>query len=126
MICIVGDRRTGKTTALIKMSAETGIPIFAPTFGMARCIERQAESMGVSMPKPEVLKKDSPNVFLYGRKVMIDEAQMILRHHFGIEAVCATFDSGHVEFKDAIGRMTLRELLGMWWEARRATDADGA
>lgn len=123
MICIVGDRRSGKTTALIKMSAETGIPIFAPTSGMAKCIEKQAEDMGVSIPRPEVLRKDNKGVYLHGHKAMVDEVQMMLRYHFGIDVVCATLDRDHFAVKDAIGRMTLRELLRMWWDERRANDA---
>ena len=35
VVCIVGDRQTGKTTRLIEISAATGIPIVTCNFGIA-------------------------------------------------------------------------------------------
>ena len=115
MICIVGDRQSGKTTALIEMSARTQIPIFAPTRAMARSVLRRAWDMG--MPIPEPVTFDERRV-TGRRKVMIDEVQAILESQFGIEVVCATFNKDSVD----LSSVTLFELLGMWWRQRRAND----
>ena len=53
MMVIVGGRGNGKTAQLIKLSAETGIPIFAPTNRMARSIREQAKNMGIDIPPTE-------------------------------------------------------------------------
>lgn len=52
MICIVGQRQAGKTTELIKLSAETGYPIATPCIYQVDAIERRARQLGLEIPKP--------------------------------------------------------------------------
>jgi len=52
MKVIVGGRQTGKTTALIRQSAETGFYIVTDSQRSVVRIERQAKSMGLSIPIP--------------------------------------------------------------------------
>lgn len=111
MICIVGNRRTGKTEALIKLSSATGIPIFTHSNQMAHAVKDQARRMGVAIPQPETFCERS---VMGRRRIMIDEAQEILERH-GVDVVCATFDASHVDMSS----ITLLELIGMWWRTRR-------
>lgn len=116
MMVIVGGRGNGKTAQLIKLSAETGIPIFAPTNRMARSIREQAKNMGIDIPPTESYCERS----LAGhRRILIDEAQEILERH-GIEVVCATFDASRVD----LSRITLFELIGMWLRLRRGNGVE--
>lgn len=112
MICIVGSRRSGKTTALIELSAITGVPIYAPRHAMAVHIAQQAKDMGVSIPDPIRFGDDTVRG---KRKVLIDELGPILQRYFGIEVVCATIDAQTVD----LSSMTLLELLRAWWGMRK-------
>lgn len=114
MMMIVGGRGSGKTAALIKLSAETGIPIFAPTNSKARSIKAQARAMGLAIPPTESYCE---RAVAGQRRVMIDEAQEILERH-GVEVVCATFDASKVDMSS----ITFIELLGMWWRMRRGKE----
>lgn len=52
MQCFVSGRRNGKTTRLIMLSHDTGIPIYTRTAQMAAFVEHQARTLGVTIPKP--------------------------------------------------------------------------
>lgn len=78
---IIGERRSGKTTELIKRSAETGAYILVATKQMASLVSTQAKMNGYNIPYPitinEVLSFDiSSTVSLTG--VLIDELDMVL------------------------------------------------
>lgn len=49
---ILGSRNSGKTTELIKMSAETGLYILTGTKKQAKCIFDQAQYLGYNIPFP--------------------------------------------------------------------------
>ncbi len=51
-IIIRGDRRSGKTTELIKLSAKTGRTIVCPTPTMAHYVQGMAKDMGKKIPAP--------------------------------------------------------------------------
>ena len=101
------------TEHLIKLSAATGIPIFAPTNSMAHNIKRQAIDMGVNIPQTETYCERS---VAGHRKILIDEAQAILERH-GVDVVCATFDASKIDMSS----ITLFELVGMWWRLRKGS-----
>lgn len=84
---IVGPRCSGKTTSLIQMSADTGVPIIAPTMMMANYIKQMAKKYGLDIPEPTSINKV---VNQGGRpgKYLIDELEMCLRQ-LGIDAECA-------------------------------------
>lgn len=48
----IGKRASGKTTLLIKKSAETGAVIVAPTQAMCAYIEEMAHTMNLNITKP--------------------------------------------------------------------------
>lgn len=115
MIAIVGDRASGKTEQLVKLSALTGIPIFAPSVGHASNVRMVANRLGLSIPKPVPFIERN---FIGSRRVMIEEAQTILEKEFGIDVVCATFDASRVDMSS----ITLLELVGMWWRMRKGSE----
>ena len=91
----IGKRASGKTTLLIKKSAETGAVIVVPTQAMCAYIEEMAHTMNLNITKPITVTQ-----FLYekGRgekhKVLVDELQFLL-DELGIDA--ATVTNSHTE-----------------------------
>lgn len=52
MTIYVSGRQSGKTTFLIRQSADTGAVIVAPTCQMARYIDSMARDLGLQIPPP--------------------------------------------------------------------------
>ena len=52
MTIYVSGRQSGKTTFLIRQSADTGAVIVAPTCQMARYIDSMARELGLQIPPP--------------------------------------------------------------------------
>lgn len=92
MKLITGPRYTGKTTTLMEESAKTGIPIIAPSMGMANYISTLAKEQGLEIPEPTSINKV---VNRGGRpgQYLIDELEMCLRQ-LGIDPVAATMWDG--------------------------------
>jgi hypothetical protein len=82
------DRGTGKTTELIRLSANRGIPIIAPTMMMANAIKKQAQELGVDIPEPTTINKIVNQGGKPG-KYLIDELEICLRG-LGIDPVAAS------------------------------------
>lgn len=100
MEIFVGDRCQGKTTLLIKMSAESGRVIVAPTNNMAAAIKSQAKCMGVEIPNPiawsnfiDSIKNPSWRNHKEQR-FLLDEVSSVL-YSVGIDV--ATLDAGYVK-----------------------------
>ena len=53
MTIYVSGRQSGKTTFLIRQSADTGAVIVAPTCQMARYIDSMARDLGLQIPPPD-------------------------------------------------------------------------
>lgn len=95
----ISERRSGKTTMLIKMSAETGAIIVVPNYMMASHIVYMAIKLGLSIPTP-ITVNDYIHILSMGglnktQKYFIDDLQMVL-HRMNVEA--ATIDNDHVIF----------------------------
>lgn len=95
----IAERQSGKTTMLIKMSAETGAIIVAPNHLMASYIVKMAIKLGINIPTP-ITVNDYIHILSMGglnktQKYLIDELQMAL-HRMNVEA--ATFDNNYVIF----------------------------
>ena len=88
MRLITGPRCSGKTTTLIEESAQTGVPIIAPSMRMANYISMLAKEQGLDIPEPTSINKV---VNRGGRpgKYLIDELEMCLRQ-LGIDPIAAT------------------------------------
>ncbi|MEC0092873.1 hypothetical protein [Paenibacillus macquariensis] len=87
----LGNRRSGKTTQLIKRAAETGYPILAANDAMGSFILLEARQTGY-----ENIRIVSVNQLLNNRrdigKVIIDESQSILEQllHVSIDSMSVT------------------------------------
>lgn len=88
---IHGGRATGKTTLLIRQSAETGIPILTTNYGRIRLYKDYAEHLGLKIPDP-ILWKNRKLPLKDGSKVLIDNGEEtinnILRENSGV--ICET------------------------------------
>lgn len=79
---IVGPRQNGKTTELIRLSAERDEYIVVPTLDMAQVVARQARDMGMRIPYP-VAFSQLPCQSRFIGEVLVDEAQTILQWVIG-------------------------------------------
>lgn len=79
MYFIHGGRASGKTTYLLKMSADTGIPILTTNYCRLRWYEEYAKILGIKIPKP-VFWKNRKLVLEPDSKVLIDNGEEILNH----------------------------------------------
>ena len=95
MKIVMGGRRSGKTSELIRASAETGAPIVCFNYDARKCVEAAAKSMGVKIPQPvhlaERMRQDGRN--RHGR-IIVDEAQLVLAKLLDgrIEAISVNID----------------------------------
>lgn len=125
MQCFVSGRRTGKTTQLIKLSHDTGIPIVTRNAAMANCIERQALRMGVAIPKPIVNRVSGwrePPVAKC-ESVLVDEAGGILEDMLGTRVVAVAINGDAVRIANPampdFEQMGLADLLREWRKASK-------
>lgn len=120
MICLVGTRRSGKTSALIKVSEQTGLPIVTATAHMAHSIQHQADAMGATIPRPYARQFMTEPIGLRGH-VLVDEAQAILEKAIGLPVDVCVFEASHFDFSD----MSLLEVIAAWWRSRRVETLKG-
>ena len=84
---IIGERGSGKTTELIKRSAETGSYILVATKMMARCIHLSALDMGYHIPYPITIKEYLTGGVDKRTPILIDELDLVLGSIFNLEKV---------------------------------------
>lgn len=124
VVCIVGDRQTGKTTRLIEISAATGIPIATCNFGIASHIYHQAKRNGYDIPKPLCLNGSSfersyASHYEKGMPVLVDELQMFFQKA-NLRPLVVSIPTYAADFRFSESEMPpLFELLRMWWQARK-------
>lgn len=90
---IIGKRCSGKTTELIKRSAETGAIIVVANMMQADCIHYEAKERGLNIPKPISIKvleniidgQQRPYSYreLQTRGILVDELNMLIYQLFG-------------------------------------------
>lgn len=84
MKVVAMPRGVGKTTALIKRSAETQIPILVSTSSARNHIKQSAERLGLEIPTPIVATPQVISHMASARlPAIIDNAEMILNDMFG-------------------------------------------
>lgn len=78
---IIKPRQGGKTTDLLKMSAETGYPIIAKNVSEAKDLKKKAKNMGISIPDcitiTQILNK---NVKVEAKHVLVDDADYFINY----------------------------------------------
>ena len=79
MYFIHGGRASGKTTLLLKKSADTGIPILTTNYRRLNWYEEYAKSLGLKIPNPILWKNRLLGLNPYS-KVVIDNGEEILNH----------------------------------------------
>lgn len=98
----IADRQTGKTTTLVKISAETGAIIVVPTYYMIKEVENIAKELGLEIPKPIDASQFMRELHSFANKrYLVDELQTVLSL-MGIESATLDIDSawvGRVESK---------------------------
>lgn len=78
MIMIVGSRRSGRTTELIRYSSESDIPILVGSKHEQRFIKHQASKMGVTIPDPVSIDVRLEMITGRSRTMAIDNVETIL------------------------------------------------
>lgn len=93
MDIIIKGRGHGKTTDLIRMSAESKSPIVTGNLPHAKAIEDKAKHMGLDIPKPiYVSDRDALDAQICGvREVLVDDVDWVLTLLLGcVEVKCCT------------------------------------
>lgn len=92
---IHGGRATGKTTLLLRQSAETGIPILTTNYFRIRLYKDYAEHLGLKIPEP-ILWRNRKLGMKDGSKVLIDNGEEtinnILRANSGVTCETMVID----------------------------------
>lgn len=92
----IADRKTGKTTILVKISAETGAIIVVPTYHMIKEVENIAKELGLEIPKPIDTSQFMRELHSFtNKRYLVDELQMVLGL-MGIEAATLDIDSAWI------------------------------
>lgn len=121
MQVFIGGRRTGKTTRLIMLSHDTGIPIYTRTEQMAAFVEHQARRMGVTIPKP--ICRTPKLTGLRPSQVIVDEAGGVLEDVLGAKVVAASIDG--VALNPAMPDLKAMGFLDLFRAWRRARKRKG-
>ena len=77
----MGDRRSGKTTELIKESARTGAYIVVSCKNEARNVFRLSKELGLNIPYPLTVNEmiyESPSSYIFQKGILIDNLERIL------------------------------------------------
>lgn len=90
----IGERRCGKTTRLIELSAKEQIPILTRSAGDAKCIKIDAQRMGLKIPEPIsilqlIIDGNHENIDDIP-KIIVDDTEYILKvllERFNVQSV---------------------------------------
>lgn len=92
----IADRQTGKTTTLIKISAETGEIIVVPTYHMIKEVENMAKELGLEIPKPIDTSQFMREIHSFANKrYLVDELQTVLGL-MGVDAAMLDINSAWI------------------------------
>lgn len=99
MNIIIKGRRAGKTTDLIKLSAETGQYILVADFERARSVADLARKLKLKIPYPvtilEAQKYGFQDTFI--RTILVDDADDVLQRILGVQIAAMTLTKDEVE-----------------------------
>lgn len=92
----IAPRQTGKTTTLVKMSAETGAIIVVPTYHMIKEVENIAKELGLEIPNPIDTSQFMRELYSFANKrYLVDELQTVLGL-MGVDAAMLDINSAWV------------------------------
>lgn len=99
----IAPRQTGKTTTLVKISAETGAIIVVPAYPMIKEVENIAKELGLEIPKPIDTSRFMRELHSFANKrYLVDELQTVL-DLMGIEAATLDIDSAWISRVESKG-----------------------
>ncbi len=113
---IFGDRRSGKTTELIKESARTGAYIVVSCKNEARDVFRLSKELGLNIPYPLTVNEmiyESPSSYIFQKGILIDNLEEIVCHLFDYITIhAATVDCTTLEVgvMDNFGSRMIQDL----------------
>ncbi|MCI8425678.1 MAG: hypothetical protein HFJ72_08495 [Adlercreutzia sp.] len=113
MICIVGTRGSGKSTALLKVARATGLPVATASRCRADSLKRLAFRSGYGDVR--VVRAPFCTHPRSSPSICVDEAQAALEMHFGYPVEVCAFDASAFDFSG----VTLLELIAAWFRSRR-------
>ena len=107
MFTLYQRRATGKSTQLVLMSHESGLPIAVASQAQAKHLQWLADKvLKIKIPTPFVASRVA---CLHAGKYLVDEASMVLQNLLGGEIVAMTIaDEGSSEFDDYMDQYVLR------------------
>ena len=107
-------RGEGKTTELIKMSAETGKYILTPCLLGAQNIQRMAQEMKLTIPFPITVGEVKQHGFRgsFIKSILIDDADIVLQQLLGVkvDAITVTKKDGRMTNEELIKRLTAMKI----------------
>lgn len=80
LINIIKPRQSGKSTELVKRSAEQKIPIITRNKNECKYLKSIAEKLNLEIPDPICIKTAMNTLLLQSDKVIIDDAEYILNY----------------------------------------------
>ena len=80
LINIIKPRQSGKSTELVKRSAEQKIPIITRNRSECKYLKSIAEKLNLEIPDPICIKSAMNTLLLQSDKVIIDDAEYILNY----------------------------------------------
>lgn len=119
MICIVGTRRSGRTTALLKVARATGLPVVVATRSRASHLRYFAKREGFADIRIECAPSCRGQRSF--RTVLLDDAEAILEAYVGAPVAIAAFNADTFDFSG----VTLLKLIAEWLKSRRVKSPDG-
>lgn len=136
MICIVGTRGSGKTAELLKLSADSGIPVAVHDSNRATSLHMLMEKLDIGAPDPIVIHRG-----IYGGRpstslamkcghdgltpVLIDDVSSFFRDMgFRADAVTINADALNIDFElaekvAAKVNPSLLDCLRYYWKMRK-------
>lgn len=93
MKLIIKPRCSGKTTELIKISAETNVPILVGNKQQAEYIKRMAYDLQLWIKDPYIISELKNGYRIPPHKILIDNAEYILQQLIGAEITAMTISN---------------------------------
>ena len=93
MKIIYKPRGTGKTTDLVKMSAEKQIPIICMTKATVQHIKDISTKINVNIPEPIDIRGGVPKQL---ENALVDDAEYILQYLLNVKIECASISSNDI------------------------------
>lgn len=79
MLIIKGGRASGKTTLIVRLSADQKIPIMTTNYVRAQILKDYAKDLGLTIPEPIIWKIRECGALVSNRQVLIDDMENLFQ-----------------------------------------------